>query len=136
MKIQTFADATRLSVHALRHYEAMGLLVPARLSNGWRDYAPAQVREGVFIAMSRDVGFSLAAIAQVLPLYRQGGLSVADMVEMLEKQQKVVDEQIATLSAQRQKLIDHAQWLNRQASGAPNRGSSRKPWPASRKKQR
>ena len=48
-----------VSVHALRHYERLGLIHPDRRANGYRDYPARKRREVVFIAMSRQLGFSL-----------------------------------------------------------------------------
>ena len=52
-----------MSVHALRHYERLGLIRPDRRANGYRDYPARMRREVVFIAMSRQLGFSLPQIA-------------------------------------------------------------------------
>ena len=52
-----------VSVHALRHYERLGLIHPDRRANGYRDYPARMRREVVFIAMSRQLGFSLPQIA-------------------------------------------------------------------------
>ena len=59
MQISELARPTGVTVHALRHYERAGLLRPDRLPNGYRHYAPSARREVVFIAMSRQLGFSL-----------------------------------------------------------------------------
>ena len=45
-----------VSVHALRHYERLGLIRPDRRANGYRDYPARMRREVVFIAMSRQLG--------------------------------------------------------------------------------
>ena len=63
MKISELAKRTGVSTHALRHYERLGLLEPVRHANGYRDHTEAMRREVVFIAMSRKIGFSLAALA-------------------------------------------------------------------------
>ena len=127
MKIREFAERCHLSVHALRHYEALGLLVPARLPNGWRDYAPQQIREAVFIAMSRQVGVSLPVLAEHLPAYRAGRLKVSDMVEELERMQEAIDRQIAGLKDQRRRMVEHAAWL-RSRAGARSRTAAS--WPS------
>lgn len=126
MKIREFAERCQLSVHALRHYEALGLLVPARLPNGWRDYAPGQLREAVFIAMSRRVGVPLPVLSAHLPAYRAGRLKVSDMVDELERMQEVIDQQIAGLQEQRRRIVEHAAWLRSRAGQRPRSGAA---WP-------
>ncbi len=36
---------TGVTVRALRYYESIGLVVPSRLPNGYRDYDPVSVRQ-------------------------------------------------------------------------------------------
>jgi DNA-binding transcriptional MerR regulator len=128
--MSVFATATHTTVHALRHYEAMGLLLARRLPNGYRDYTPDQAREAVFIAMSRQVGISLQVIAEHLPKYRVGRLRPADMVAILHERRDALDAQIAELSQQRQTVVEHAQWIEHQAR------SAHKPWPKTTTSQR
>ena len=59
MQISELAQQGSVSVHALRHYERLGLIHPDRRANGYRDYPARMRREVVFIAMSRQLGFSL-----------------------------------------------------------------------------
>jgi MerR family transcriptional regulator, copper efflux regulator len=135
MRIKPFSLLTRTSVHALRHYEAIGLLVPQRLpGNGYRDYAPEQVREAVFITMSRQVGIGLALISEQLPRYRAGRLRPADMVEALHARRDELDAQIQALQAQRKTVVDHATWVEEQARQARARRNPQKPWPATPKR--
>src|SRR6516225_120816 len=99
MRISELAGRTGVTVHALRHYERMGLLVPARTASGYRDYPETMRREVVFIAMSRRIGFSLPAIAELLPAYRAGRLGIDTMIEALKERTDAIDRQIAELQA-------------------------------------
>ena len=72
MRISELARRAGVTVHALRHYERLGLLLPARSASGYRDYPESMRREVVFIAMARRIGFSLPAIAELLSAYRAG----------------------------------------------------------------
>jgi hypothetical protein len=51
MSIGRFADATGLTVKALRHYDEIGLLTPAQVDpeTAYRYYEPAQVEDAVTI---------------------------------------------------------------------------------------
>ena len=78
MQISELARQAAVSVHALRHYERLGLIRPHRRANGYRDYPASMRREVVFIAMSRQLGFALPQIAQRLADYRAGTLGIDD----------------------------------------------------------
>lgn len=128
MQISELAQRTGVSVHALRHYERLGMLQPARRASGYREYTEAQRREVIFIAMSRKVGLSLKAIAEHLPAYRAGRLSVDQMVQSLRLRVAEIDAQTETLKAQRAEVISHIAWLREQQHQHTNRRKT-KPWP-------
>ena len=114
MRISQLAQRTGVSTHALRHYEQIGLLRPPRTAGGYRDYPESARREVVFIAMSRQIGFSLKAIAEHLPAYRSGRLSFDDMIEAMHQRMAQIDAEIAALRAQRASAADHVRWLREQ----------------------
>jgi MerR family transcriptional regulator, copper efflux regulator len=114
MRISELAQRTGVSAHALRHYERLGLLRPARTAGGYRDYAESARREVVFIAMSRRIGFSLKAIAEHLPAYRSGRLSFDDMIEAMQRRIAEIEGEIAALRAQRTQVVEHVRWLREQ----------------------
>lgn len=130
MRISELAQRTGVSVHALRHYERLGLLAPARTAGGYRDYAESTRREVVFIAMSRKIGFSLKAIAGHLPAYRSGRLAIDDMVLAMQQRLDEIDREIAALGQQRRQVAEHIQWLR--AQEARRRRVAKAPRPASR----
>lgn len=118
MQISELAQRTSVSVHALRHYERLGLLTPRRRANGYRDYPVALQREVVFIAMSRQLGFTLPQIAPRLAAYRAGTLCIDAMVQDLRERALALDQQIAGLQAQKQRVLEHAAWLSAQQAAA------------------
>lgn len=61
LKIGDFARAARISIKALRHYDAIGLLRPAHVdrSTGYRYYAAAQLGDAERLVIYRNLGFSL-----------------------------------------------------------------------------
>ena len=136
MQISALAQRTGVSVHALRHYERLGLITPTRRPSGYRDYTEAQRREVVFIAMSRHIGFSLKAIAAQLPAYRSGRLSFDDMVEAMHSRVAEIDAQVAALQTQRQQVVEHITWLRAQEQKQRERRAAsptpKGPWPAAR----
>lgn len=120
MQISELAKRCGVSTHALRHYERMGLLQPVRHANGYRKYSETMRREVVFIAMSRKVGISLPAIAEQLPAYRAGRLSIARMMESLQDRVDEIDRQKVALDAQRAEVVSHIAWLQAQQQKKPS----------------
>ncbi len=114
MLISELASRTGVSAHALRHYERLGLLAPARTAGGYRDYPDSVRREVVFIAMSRKIGFALKDIAQRLPAYRSGRLSIDQMVEDMHARIAAIDSDITRLKGQRKQVVSHIAWLKKQ----------------------
>ncbi|KFU76391.1 DNA-binding transcriptional regulator, MerR family [Amycolatopsis lurida] len=68
MPIGVFAHATRLSVRALRNYDRIGLLVPARIDpgTGYRRYSLEQFARAGLIRRLRELEVPLAEIAAIL----------------------------------------------------------------------
>jgi DNA-binding transcriptional MerR regulator len=70
MGIGEFASHSRLSARALRIYDELGLLPPARVDedSGYRFYEPGQLKQARLIAALRQLHFPLAEIKAILPL--------------------------------------------------------------------
>lgn len=68
MPIGAFARLARLTVRAVRHYDAQGLLVPAHVDerSGYRYYRADQVRTATTIALLRSLDVPLPAVREVL----------------------------------------------------------------------
>ncbi|MEU2360743.1 MerR family transcriptional regulator [Streptomyces noursei] len=66
--IGDFARYGRVSARMLRHYDAIGLLPPARTDpvTGYRSYAAAQLARLNRIIALKDLGFSLQQVAAIL----------------------------------------------------------------------
>lgn len=71
LTIGAFARASRLSPKALRLYDELGLLAPARVdgTTGYRYYTEAQLERARLVAWLRRVGMPLARIGPVCDLY-------------------------------------------------------------------
>ncbi len=67
LKIGDFARLGRVSVKALRHYDELGLLRPARVdrADGYRHYDPRQLVDLAEILLLKDFGFPLRRIAHL-----------------------------------------------------------------------
>lgn len=98
-RIGELAAASGLSVRALRHYDELGLLIPAeRSSSGYRLYAAAEVERLYRITALRGLGLGLEAIASALD--GDG----ADLAAVVRRQRKAVDRELAERVALRDRL--------------------------------
>jgi protein phosphatase len=70
MSIGEFARRSRLSAKALRLYDELGLLPPARVDedSGYRFYEPGQLKQARLIAALRELQIPLADIESILRL--------------------------------------------------------------------
>ncbi|MCV4567158.1 MerR family transcriptional regulator, partial [Escherichia coli] len=60
-----------VSAKMVRHYESLGLLPPVqRTDSGYRQYGDKEVHTLRFIRRARDLGFSMAEIAELLKLWQ------------------------------------------------------------------
>src|SRR5215217_1249261 len=68
MSIGVFARRSRLSMKALRLYERLGLLVPAKVNqdNGYRRYRESQLATARLIVLLRRLDMPLERVAQVI----------------------------------------------------------------------
>ena len=89
LTIGAFARATRLSPKALRLYDELGLLRPARVdeASGYRFYSPDQLERARLVAWLRRVGMPLARIAEVCDLPEPAAAAaVSEYVAVLESE--------------------------------------------------
>jgi DNA-binding transcriptional MerR regulator len=68
VSIGEFSRQSRLSIKALRHYDEVGVLVPARVdeSSGYRYYDVAQLESARYVSMMRQLDVPLAEIRALL----------------------------------------------------------------------
>jgi DNA-binding transcriptional MerR regulator len=101
LKIGDFARIGQISIKALRHYDALGLLRPAHihLESGYRFYDLAQLSELARILALKDCGFSLEEIAQLLRTH-----DADEITEMLRARVQAQRELIATEEARLQRI--------------------------------
>ncbi len=115
MQISELASLSGVSVHAIRHYEGLGLIAAGRRPSGYREFDESVIRELRFIAMSRQCGFSLPQIAEVLPAYRRNTLTAEQMISRLEGRIAEIDAEIAQRNALRKHLVSHMEWFRARA---------------------
>src|ERR1700744_4679481 len=102
MSIGEFARRSRLSAKALRLYDELGLLRPARVDedSGYRFYEPGQLRQAHLIAALRQLHFPLAEIRTILPL------EPVDAAERVRQYWAAIEKKHSSLRALATYLID------------------------------
>jgi DNA-binding transcriptional MerR regulator len=71
LKIGAFSKLTRISIRMLRHYDEIGLLKPDSIDNftNYRYYNAAKLPVANRITALKNMGFSLAAISEIMSQY-------------------------------------------------------------------
>jgi MerR family copper efflux transcriptional regulator len=103
------AAQSGVSAKMVRHYEALGLL-PAvhRTEAGYRQYGEKQIHTLRFIRRARDLGFSMAEIAELLKLWQNQGRASADVKRIAQAHVADLERRIAGMQAMRQTLAQLA----------------------------
>ena len=80
MNIGEAAKSSGVSTKMIRYYESIGLIPEAmRTAAGYRVYRDSEIHMLQFIRRSRDLGFSVKTIAQLLALQQDRARASADV---------------------------------------------------------
>lgn len=105
LTIGTLAKKTGTKVQTVRYYEQIGLMPePGRTEGGQRRYSEAELDRLSFIRHSRQLGFSLDAIRELLDLSDDPNRSCEDADAIARRQLKQVEQRMARLKALRAEL--------------------------------
>jgi len=103
------AEASGVSAKMIRHYEAIGVVPPARRTGAnYRLYDDADVHTLRFVRRARDLGFPIGRIQELLSLWRDAGRSSADVKALALAHVAGIDARIDELQAMRATLMDLA----------------------------
>ena len=99
------ASRSGVSAKMVRHYESLGLLpAVARSESGYRRYGDKEVHTLRFVRRARDLGFSMAEIAELLKLWQNRRRASADVKRIALRQVADLDRRMAAMAAMRQTL--------------------------------
>ena len=103
--IGVLARATETQVETIRYYERIGLLsAPARTTGNYRAYGPDHLRRLSFIRRSRELGFSIKTVRELLNLGDQKEADCSAVDTIAREQLAEIERKIADLSALRHEL--------------------------------
>lgn len=105
ISIGQLSKETGVKVPTIRYYEKIGLIEePRRTEGNQRSYPPSAVKRLKFINHSRQLGFPLEDIRELLSLSDHPEQSCAEADEIACRQLNMVEERIAQLQALRDEL--------------------------------
>lgn len=105
LSIGTLGKRTGTKVQTIRYYEQIGLMPePDRTEGGQRRYGDVELDRLAFIRHSRELGFSLEAIRELLDLSDSPERSCAQVDAVAQRQLKEVEARIGRLEALRIEL--------------------------------
>ena len=107
MNIGQAAKKTGLSAKMIRYYESIDLLPEAdRTDSGYRQYSQQDLHRLAFIKRSRDLGFSLSEVSQLLALWQDRQRASADVKALAATHISELERKISELSGPRDTLKD------------------------------
>jgi Cu(I)-responsive transcriptional regulator len=99
------AERACVTPKMVRHYESLGLLPKVhRTEAGYRVYTDNEVHTLRFIKRSRDLGFSIPEIAQLLKLWQDRRRSSANVKKLAAQHVEELERKIKELEAMRKSL--------------------------------
>ncbi|MEV8465990.1 Cu(I)-responsive transcriptional regulator [Fluviibacterium sp. DFM31] len=104
MNIGDAAKASGLPSKTIRYYEDIGLLVPPRTANGYRDFGPREINILTFLARARALGFTIEECRALLALWQDTDRSSADVRRIAQTHLEEIDRKIADLRDMRATL--------------------------------
>lgn len=100
LNIGQAAAASGVSAKMIRNYEAVGMLPAAkRTESGYRQYGDADVQTLRFIRHSRDLGFSLPEITELLSLWQNRRRSSRQVKALAQAHIEELNEKLKELQA-------------------------------------
>lgn len=105
LSIGQLAQRADVPIDTIRYYEKAGLLrEPARRESGYRQYGVETVKRLRFIRRAKELGFTLAEIAELLYLSEQGQRDMQGMKAAAQAKLGVVEAKLRELHRMRRGL--------------------------------
>jgi len=105
MNIGQAAQASGVSAKMIRHYESVGLFPEARRTGaGYRQYSDRDVHTLRFIRHSRDLGFSIEQIRELLGLWQNRRRSSRQVKALAQAHLQELEDKLRELQAMKATL--------------------------------
>ncbi len=105
MNIGEAAKASGVSAKMIRHYESVGLFPEAaRTESGYRQYADKEISTLRFIRQSRDLGFSVEQIRELLDLWQNRRRPSRQVKALAQAHIQELEEKLKELQAMKATL--------------------------------
>jgi Cu(I)-responsive transcriptional regulator len=105
MNIGQAGKASGVSAKMIRHYESLGLFPEARRTeSGYRQYSDKEVATLRFIRHSRDLGFSLEQIRELLGLWQNRRRPSRQVKALAQAHLQELDQKLQELQAMKATL--------------------------------
>ena len=106
VNIGSAAQRSGISAKMVRHYESLGLLPRvARTDSGYRQYTEADVHTLQFIKRGRDLGFSMAEIAELVGLWHNRKRASASVKRIAQQHVDELAQRIEAMQAMQRTLV-------------------------------
>jgi len=110
MNIGRLAELAQVNIDTIRYYERQKLLPPAaRTSSGYRQYTRSDLERLRFILRSKELGFTLSEIGDLLSLTKNRDSDMRGVKRKAEQRLEQVEQKITELRRVKRglkKLID------------------------------
>ena len=101
------ATLSGVSAKMVRHYESLGLLPRVgRTGSGYRQYSQAEVHTLQFIKRSRELGFSMDEIAELVSLWQNRRRTSASVKRIAQQHADALAQRIDAMQAM-QRTLSH-----------------------------
>ena len=99
------ARLSGISTRMVRHYESLGLLGEVhRTDSGYRQYSAAEVHTLRFIKRSRDMGFSMEQVAELVSLWHNRRRTSATVKRIAQSHLDELEQRIAAMQGMQRTL--------------------------------
>lgn len=98
MSIAEAAEFVGVPAPTLRYYEQQGLVLPARNSSGYREYAADDLRRLVFLTRMRLSGMTMRDLRRYIALVEEGASTIPERRQILHDQRDRIRRRLRELT--------------------------------------
>jgi DNA-binding transcriptional MerR regulator len=107
LTIGQLGRATDTTIETIRYYEKIGLLpAPRRTAGNYRSYAVEHLRMLGFIRRTRELGFSIEEVRELLELAAHGERPCEEVDQLVARHLETTERKIEALRRLRRELRD------------------------------